>query len=165
MRSILGLMPVKLGGRRIGQEKPSARRTSGNRTGQRAPRTVIYICQSLSQLIGSCRAECARQMSSTLSGNGQPPVPLLCSDTDRGLPGKSMALDGMLQPIFQHRGQRQLPSCTPRQVFFCRGCPSSTFLWLPNIILPSYRYKYCFTSIRWAAVIESDNAKWLAGHG
>lgn len=159
MRSILGLMPVKLGGRKIGQGKPSDRSTSGNRTGQRAPWTVICICQSLSQLLRSCRAESACQVSSTLSGNGQPPVPLLCSDTDRGLPGKSMALDGMLQPIFQHCGQRQLPNSTPRQVLFWRGCPSSTFLWLPNIILPSYRYKYHFTSIRWATVIESDNAK------
>lgn len=133
MRSILGLMPVKLGGRRIGQGKSSDCSTSGSRIGQRAPRTVTYICQSLSQLIGSCRAESARQMSSTLSGNGQPPVPQLCSDIDWGLPGKSMALGGMLQPIFQHCGQRQLPNCTPRQVFsggvvqaarFC-GCLAS----------------------------------------
>lgn len=159
MRSILGLMPVKLGGRRIRQGKPSDWSTSGSRIGQRASRTVIYICQSLSQLIGSCRAESARQMSSTLSGNSQPPVPQLCSDIDWGLPGKSMALGGMLQPIFQHCGQRQLPNCTPRQVFFWRGSLSSTFLWLPSIILPSYRYKYRFTSIRWATVIESVNAK------
>ena len=93
-------------------------------------------------------------MSSTLSGNSQPSVPQLCSDIDWGLPGKSMALGGMLRPIFQHCGQRQLPNCTPRQVFFWRVSLSSTFLWLPSIILPSYRYKYRFTSIRWATVIE-----------